>query len=66
MTLATRIGVMNRGKIVQTVSPREIYEGACQPLRRRLRRFGEPVRRSRYRTGERYRYARCGGRSGAA
>ena len=26
MTLATRIGVMNAGKIVQTGSPREIYE----------------------------------------
>lgn len=26
MTLATRIGVMNRGEIVQTGTPREIYE----------------------------------------
>ena len=38
MTLATRIGVMNHGEIVQVGTPAEIYEYPGSPLRRRLHR----------------------------
>ena len=44
MTLATRIGVMNRGEIVQVGTPTDIYEYPALTLRRRLHRLGEHVR----------------------
>ncbi len=44
MTLASRIGVMNRGEIVQIGTPTEIYEFPNYQVRRRLHRLGEHVR----------------------
>ena len=44
MALATRIAVMDRGQVVQVGTPSEIYEFPAQPLRRGLRRHGQPVR----------------------
>ena len=44
MTLARRIGVMNRGEIVQIGTPTEIYEFPNSQLRRRLHRLGQHVR----------------------
>ena len=47
MTLSTRIGVMNAGRIVQTGTPQEIYEFPEQPLRRGFHRLGQSLRRHR-------------------
>ena len=44
MTLASRIGVMDRGEIVQVGTPTEIYEYPSTQVRRRLHRLGEHVR----------------------
>ena len=44
MTLASRIGVMDRGEIVQIGTPTEIYEYPTIQVRRRLHRLGEHVR----------------------
>ena len=44
MTLASRIGVMNHGEIVQAGTPSEIYEFPELEIRRRFRRLGEHVR----------------------
>ena len=44
MTLASRIGVMNRGEIVQIGTPTEIYEFPTTQVRGRLHRLGEHVR----------------------
>ncbi len=44
MTLASRIGVMNRGEIVQVGTPTEIYEYPVDALRRGFHRLGEHVR----------------------
>jgi putrescine transport system ATP-binding protein len=41
MTLATRIGVMNHGEIVQVGTPSDIYEYPGNALRRRFHRLGE-------------------------
>ena len=46
MTMSTRIAVMDEGRILQIGSPSTIYEYPRHPLRRRLHRLGEPVRRS--------------------
>ena len=44
MTLATRIGVMNHGEIVQIGTPTRHLRVPGLALRRRLHRLGEPVR----------------------
>ncbi len=44
MTLASRIGVMNHGEIVQAGTPSEIYEFPELQIRGRFRRLGEHVR----------------------
>ena len=44
MTLASRIGVMDHGEIVQAGTPSEIYEFPVLEIRRRFRRLGEHVR----------------------
>ena len=45
MTMADRIAVMDQGRIVQVATPGEIYEQPRDPLRRRLRRRREHLRR---------------------
>ena len=46
LTLSDRIAVFNDGRIEQLGTPRELYERPGIPLRRRLRRHLEPVRRT--------------------
>ena len=45
MTMASRIAVMSEGRVLQVGAPREIYEIAGHPLRRRLHRQRQPDRR---------------------
>ena len=47
MTLATRIAVMDQGKIRQIGTPTDIYEFPALALRRRLHRLDQSVRRHR-------------------
>ena len=58
--MASRIAVMNRGRLVQIGAPAEIYERPELALCRRFRRQGEPVR-GRGRRGAQWALAgRCG------
>ncbi len=56
MALATRIAVMDRGKVVQVGTPRR-STSSRQPLRRRLRRHDQPVRGHRDRVRARPHHA---------
>ena len=46
MTICDRIAVMDQGVIQQVGTPAELFDQPGEPLRRRLRRLGEPVRRA--------------------
>ena len=45
MTLSSRMGVMNHGKIAQVGTPAAIYESPATKFRRGLHRLGQHVRR---------------------
>ncbi len=64
MTLATRIGVMNAGAIVQTGTPREIYEAPANRFVADFVGSVNSVRRARRVTSRRNRRARRGRRAG--
>ncbi len=45
MTMAYRIAIMSKGRVLQVGSPKEVYRVPVHPLRRRLHRQRQPVRR---------------------
>ena len=47
MTIADRLAVLDQGVIQQVGTPRELYDAPVEPVRRRVRRLDQPLRRAR-------------------